>query len=462
MKIILSAVLILFLSSVGGTPDDERVSSFAEVDYNDVNDTSSCMSVDRDTCIARASDNLARAEAMPNKDDGAKRYLLDEFYRIPGKDMEAWKRIMIIFCLGAAHETNEMGEFIPGSQDPKSPLSLAKIFAMLGREDCCNIDDELLEQLYHRRDVVKYIVDTLYNDNPNFYQEMAEKDKQRDQARRGGPKGENNNDDKRSIEEEIVDLYYEGSKPEGGKDMSNVFHIFTRCLLVLSEEPGTTLVLSDVIDMLGETAKYNFSDTLFGRRDVVVFMVSTLMKDLGGPLAFSKRMSTCDGNEPLKMEVINEHDISDVVMALVDQLLDIRNKSFELYRYAIFNVLLSKAPDDTFGTVAYALDCPKWQDSCLRKLAERRDVMALIIFELIKRDEGKPITTKERIKVEFDAILHPETVAVTFDLNVVVRRVFYIVFMFLVVAAALVFQSLTKKGEDTRKKKTTKKKKKMQ
>ena len=123
MKIILSAVLILFLSSVGGTPDDERVSSFAEVDYNDVNDTSSCMSVDRDTCIARASDNLARAEAMPNKDDGAKRYLLDEFYRIPGKDMEAWKRIMIIFCLGAAHETNEMGEFIPGSQDPKSPLS---------------------------------------------------------------------------------------------------------------------------------------------------------------------------------------------------------------------------------------------------------------------------------------------------------------------------------------------------
>ena len=108
-----------------------------------------------------------------------KTFIVDEWYRVPGK-LDKWKYGVNVLGLFAAYIRSEKnGAPIIGSQDPNSPLKLQKVFDMLGRDDCCDISEDMLDQLYHRKDVVRYIVDTLYDDNPNFLAEMKEKEDER-------------------------------------------------------------------------------------------------------------------------------------------------------------------------------------------------------------------------------------------------------------------------------------------
>lgn len=150
------------------------------IDKKYVEEDLSCEGVDKDTCIKRAAQNQAQAEASSDdEDDQMKTFIVDEWYRVPGK-LDKWKYGVNVLGLFAAYIRSEKnGAPIIGSQDPNSPLKLQKVFDMLGRDDCCDISEDMLDQLYHRKDVVRYIVDTLYDDNPNFLAEMKEKEDER-------------------------------------------------------------------------------------------------------------------------------------------------------------------------------------------------------------------------------------------------------------------------------------------
>ena len=233
--------------------------------------------------------------------------------------------------------------------------------------------------------------------------------------------------DAKTVAADYVDLHIKRSEPgEDGEDHSHVYAIFLQCLWVMADHPASSLQISDVWDMLekdGSIEKLldnpsNYLDFFMERRDVVEYMVLILVKDFGGPLGFAEKMEELTENRdklpPITLTQAN--DITGVCQVLVDQLLEIKKKNFELFRLAVFNVLLPQAPEDTFGTVAYALSCRKWTDKCLHKLAERSDVMHMIVFELIRRHEDgtAPITTKERLTEELDVVLYNAS-AVTFD-----------------------------------------------
>ena len=145
-----------------------------------------------------------------------------------------------------------------------------------------------------------------------------------------------------------------------------------------------------------------------------------------------------------QITIIREaEDISDVCRELAVQLLDIKKKNFELFRFAVFNVLLpqSRSPDETFGIISKELSCRKWKDSCLHKLSERDDLMMMIMFDLIKRDgENPPITTKERLKEELDQVLYGAS-AVTFDPRAILQNVKYFICIILIVALILMYKS---------------------
>lgn len=142
---------------------------------------------------------------------------------------------------------------------------------------------------------------------------------------------------------------------------------------------------------------------------------------------------------------------------LVNQLLDIKTKNFELFRFAIFNVLLKLSPEDTLGRVMWQIECPDWNDSCLDRLGERRDILEWIIWRLITKSEGDPITTKEHIKIVLDTVLsgHVRTIdlknASLLSLCIDWGRViiwfssFYFAYVILAIAAILLLRSLLKK-----------------
>jgi len=420
-----------------------------DLDENTVEEDLSCEGVDKETCIERAYRNVAKAELIKDKDEQVKTFIVDEWYRIPG-NMEKWKSNIILLGLSAANiRSAETGAPINGKQDPDSPLKLQKVFEMLGRDDCCEVSDDMLDQLYHRKDVVRYIVDTLYDHNPNFGVEMKEK---HDERMHKEEELEEIKELKRSWPADIVDLYLEGSKPgPDGKDNSFLYAHFLTCLWAMADEPGSSLRISDVVDMLddhdADELSNNFFDIMqFQRRDVVEYMLSTLYKDYG-PLKFSEKMEALmnDVHNLPQITIIREaEDISDVCRELTVQLLEIKKKNFELFRFAVFNVLLpqSRSPDETFGIISKELSCRKWKDSCLHKLSERDDLMMMIMFDLIKRDaeNQQPITTKERLKEELDQVLYGAS-AVTFDPRAVIQNVKYFICIILIVALILMYKS---------------------
>ena len=179
------------------------------------------------------------------------------------------------------------------------------------------------------------------------------------------------------------------------------------------------------------------------------------MKDFGGPIGFAEKMEELTQRDKLPPITLTQaNDITGVCQVLVDQLLEIKKKNFELFRFAVFNVLLPQAPEDTFGTVAYALSCRKWKDKCLHKLAERSDVMHMIVFELIRRHENgtAPITTKERLTEELDVVLYGASV-VTLDPHAILQNATCFVYVLLTAVVILLYKSWqNKKKMDAEKK----------
>jgi len=207
--------------------------------------------------------------------------------------------------------------------------------------------------------------------------------------------------------------------------------------------------MRDVADMIDdiyeEETMVEFVNRMkFERRDVIEYMVSILRDDYGESGFWEKVRELMEIRDELpQISITKETDISDICRELTVQLLEIKEKNFELFRFAIFNVLLpqQRSPEETFGIISKALSCRKWKDSCLHKLAERQDVMMMIMYDLIKRDgENPPITTKERLKEDMDQVLYGASVT-TFDPRAVIQNVTYFICIILIVALILMYKS---------------------
>ena len=199
----------------------------------------------------------------------------------------------------------------------------------------------------------------------------------------------------------------------------------------------------------------NFPDIIKAERQIVEYMVLTLQKDFG-VVEFSEKLREQQNNKACPpIAIYQDYDATHDTQVLVDQLLEIKKKNFELFRYAVFNVLLpqSKPPGVTFAKMSYALSCREWNDSCLHKLAERNDVMHMIMFDLFKRDgKNPPITTKERLKEELNQVLYGASVT-TFDPRAIIQNVKYFICIILVVALVLMYKSWQNQKRMTEEKK---------
>ena len=201
--------------------------------------------------------------------------------------------------------------------------------------------------------------------------------------------------------DDMVDVMYQ-CDPNGRNKKSGpppCFEGITETLVLMAKDQSNSLDMDGVYKMLDYPRADKTAEKMYYRRDVVKYMVSTLIKDYGR-LEFSDKFA--EFNKRKKSMDESQAD----AFILVDQLLRIKTKHFELFRYAIFNVLLKLAPVDTFGRVQWQLECPDWTDACLQRLGERRDLLGWIIWRLIREDEGAPITTKEHIQELFDTVLN--------------------------------------------------------
>jgi hypothetical protein len=130
--------------------------------------------------------------------------------------------------------------------------------------------------------------------------------------------------------DDMVDVIYQCDPNTKKSGPPPCFVGNTETLVFMAKDPSNSLNMDGVYEMLDYPRADKIAEKIYYRRDVVKYMISSLIKDYGR-LEFSDKFA-----EFSKRKKSMDESQADAFI-LVDQLLRIKTKHFELFRYAIFN-----------------------------------------------------------------------------------------------------------------------------